>query len=92
LKEGYVIELVASEKNLVINPIDLTFDDAGRLWNQTGSMYPSLNKNNSLTHKDLQEFYLLKQKGSDKILILENPQKQAEGPLKVWADGLTFPY
>jgi hypothetical protein len=29
--EGFVIELVASEKDGLINPIDLTFDDAGRL-------------------------------------------------------------
>ena len=40
LAEGFVIELVASEKNGIINPIDLTFDDAGRLWTQTAEMYP----------------------------------------------------
>ena len=38
--DGFVIELVASEEHGVINPIDLTFDDAGRLWTQTGQMYP----------------------------------------------------
>ena len=38
--EGFVIELVASEKDGLINPIDLTFDDAGRLWTQTAIMYP----------------------------------------------------
>ncbi|WP_025764248.1 DUF7133 domain-containing protein [Dyadobacter tibetensis] len=37
---GFVVELVASEKDGIINPIDLTFDDAGRLWTQTASMYP----------------------------------------------------
>jgi len=40
LPEGFVIELVASEKNGLINPIDLTFDDSGRLWTQTAEMYP----------------------------------------------------
>ncbi len=40
LPEGFIIELVASEKNGLINPIDLTFDDAGRLWTQTAQMYP----------------------------------------------------
>lgn len=40
LPEGFVIELVASEKDGIVNPIDLTFDDAGRLWTQTASMYP----------------------------------------------------
>lgn len=38
--DGFVIELVASERDSVIHPIDLTFDDAGRLWTQTARMYP----------------------------------------------------
>lgn len=38
--EGFVVELVASERDGIINPIDLAFDDAGRLWTQTASMYP----------------------------------------------------
>ena len=38
--EGFVVELVASEKDGVINPIDMTFDDAGNLWTQTAEMYP----------------------------------------------------
>ena len=38
--EGFVVELVASEKDGVINPIDLTFDDSGRLWSNTARMYP----------------------------------------------------
>lgn len=40
LPDGFVIELVASEKDGIANPIDLTFDDAGRLWTQTAMMYP----------------------------------------------------
>ena len=38
--EGFIIELVASEREGVINPVDLTFDDTGRLWTQTAGMYP----------------------------------------------------
>jgi hypothetical protein len=38
--KGFIVELVASEKDGIINPIDLTFDDAGRLWTQTAMMYP----------------------------------------------------
>lgn len=38
--EGFVVELVASERDSVFKPIDLTFDDAGRLWTQTARMYP----------------------------------------------------
>ncbi len=37
---GFVVELIASEREGIINPIDLTFDDAGRLWTQTARMYP----------------------------------------------------
>jgi putative heme-binding domain-containing protein len=40
LAKGFVIELVASERDSIINPVDLTFDDAGRLWTQTARMYP----------------------------------------------------
>ncbi|WP_149240743.1 c-type cytochrome [Dyadobacter sp. 32] len=40
LAGGFVAELVASERDSIINPIDLTFDDAGRLWTQTARMYP----------------------------------------------------
>ncbi|MDD7984889.1 c-type cytochrome [Lentisphaera marina] len=40
LADGFVIELVASEENGIINPIDMTFDDKGRLWTQTAKMYP----------------------------------------------------
>ncbi len=40
LPEGFIVELVASERDGIVNPIDLTFDDAGRLWTQTARMYP----------------------------------------------------
>ncbi|TLV03325.1 DUF7133 domain-containing protein [Dyadobacter luticola] len=40
LPPGFVIELVASERDSIVNPVDLTFDDTGRLWTQTARMYP----------------------------------------------------
>lgn len=107
--EGFVIELVASEANGVINPIDLTFDDAGRLWTQTGQMYPldaisgmrwqqfldlMKDEKTQKTHpefKRIKDLYELKTKGDDKILILDDLSKPAEGPLHVWADGLSIP-
>ena len=107
--EGFVIELVASEEHGVINPIDLTFDDAGRLWTQTGQMYPldpisgikwqqflALMKDEETqrTHpefKRIKDLYQLKTKGDDKILILDDPTRAADGPLHVWADGLAIP-
>ncbi|SFB53475.1 DUF7133 domain-containing protein [Algoriphagus aquimarinus] len=38
--EGFVVELVASERDGVVNPIHIAFDDAGKLWTQTAEMYP----------------------------------------------------
>ncbi|WP_353196526.1 c-type cytochrome [Parapedobacter defluvii] len=38
--EGFVVELVASERDGIINPVQLTFDDRGQLWTQTARMYP----------------------------------------------------
>ncbi|MGJ8656610.1 MAG: PVC-type heme-binding CxxCH protein [Akkermansiaceae bacterium] len=107
--EGFVIELVASEENGLINPIDMTFDDAGRLWTQTARMYPldpapgvpfaeamKLMKDPNLAEKypkvtDFIELYKLEKRGSDQILIIDDPTKKATGQLHVWADGLTIP-
>ncbi|MGJ8644800.1 MAG: PVC-type heme-binding CxxCH protein [Luteolibacter sp.] len=107
--EGFVIELVASEENGVVNPIDLSFDDTGRLWTQTAEMYPldpitGINfgqvlklmddaeaQANNPKFKRIRDLYQLKTKGTDKILILDDPTKPADGQLHVWADGLSIP-
>ena len=109
LAEGFVIELVASEKNGLINPIDLTFDDAGRLWTQTARMYPldpvpginfgkamEMMRDASLVKSDprfqkIHRLYTLQDRGDDEILIIDDPQKQVEGQIRVWADGLAIP-
>lgn len=64
--EGFIIELVASEKHGVVNPIDISFDDAGRLWTQTGSMYPLD------PVKDIPWNTLLK--------LMDNPAEQGKNP------------
>ncbi|MEM8953297.1 MAG: PVC-type heme-binding CxxCH protein [Verrucomicrobiota bacterium] len=107
--KGFVIELVASEKHGVINPIDLAFDDSGRLWTQTARMYPldpltglkwqefldiMQDEETQNTHPrfaEIRDLYQLKTKGTDKILILEDPTKPATSPLHIWADGLSIP-
>ncbi len=109
LAEGFVAELVASEAQGLINPIDLTFDDAGRLWTQTARMYPldpvtginfgiamSMMRDNAAMEKDprfakIKRLYQLKDKGSDKILIIEDPSMEQKDPLGVFAEGLTIP-
>ena len=64
--EGFVVELVASEKDGIVNPIDLTFDDAGRLWTQTARMYPLD------PVKDIKWGQLLK--------LMDNPAEQDKNP------------
>jgi len=110
LADGFVIELVASEKNGVINPIDLTFDDAGRLWTQTAEMYPidpfprlpsrkvrgmfmdpksSIHTNENFLR--IQKLYKLETKGTDRIVVIDNPTKKVEGQVSVVAEGLAIP-
>lgn len=64
--EGFVVELVASELDGIVNPIDLTFDDAGRLWTQTAKMYP-LDPVADI-------------KGPDLLKLMDNPEAQKQDP------------
>ena len=64
--EGFIIELVASEADGVINPIDLAFDDAGNLWTQTAKMYP-LDPVADIHWSDLLE-------------LMDNPEAQRKNP------------
>ena len=64
--EGFVVELVASEENGLINPIDITFDDAGKLWTQTALMYP-LDAVGDMPWNDLMK-------------LMENPSLKANYP------------
>ena len=109
LAEGFEIELVASEKHGVVNPIDLTFDNQGRLWTQTARMYPldpvaRVNFSTALKmmkdpnlEKDypnvskIKKLYTLEERGTDQVLILDNPELPATEPLNVWAEGLSIP-
>lgn len=64
--EGFVVELVASEVDGVVNPIDLTFDDAGNLWTQTARMYP-LDPVADIHWSDL-------------LKLMDNPEAQRKNP------------
>ena len=105
--DGFVVELVASEENGLINPIDLAFDSAGRLWTGTARMYPldpvgsvgrrmlaDLDKgkfDNNPAFQKMRDLYQRKTKGTDQILIIEDPTQQAQGDLHVFADEMTIP-
>lgn len=64
--DGFVVELVASERDGIVNPIDLTFDDAGNLWTQTAEMYP-LDPVANIHWSDL-------------LKLMDNPEAQRENP------------
>lgn len=72
LREGFIIELVASEADGVVNPIDLTFDDAGRIWTQTALMYPN-DPIGSMSFRQTQK--LLSSGGKNKFLPILNKTK-----------------
>lgn len=108
LPDGFTIELVASEKNGLINPIDIAFDDAGRMWTQTAEMYPLDPNRNILKRKSqdgaekgstkpqselqrIRALYQLKTRGTDKILIINDPTRQVEGQIHVFSEGMALP-
>ena len=105
--QGFIVELVASEENGLINPIDLAFDPAGRLWTGTARMYP-LDPVGSVGRKMLEQLqnseigdspqfqkmrdlYQRKIKGTDQILVITNPTKKVQGQIPVFAEGMTIP-
>ncbi|MGJ8723207.1 MAG: PVC-type heme-binding CxxCH protein [Roseibacillus sp.] len=101
---GFVVELVASEENGLVNPIDLAFDDAGRLWTQTARMYPldplpkKVGRNDlakvdakSREFSTVREFYQLDKKGEDQILVISDPTQKVQGQIPVFAEGLAIP-
>jgi len=105
--EGFIVELVASEENGLINPIDLAFDSSGRLWTGTARMYPidpvgSVGKkmlealdrgefDDNPQFKKIRDLYQRKVKGSDQVLIIENPTQKSVGKIPVFAEGMTIP-
>ncbi|WP_088340658.1 PVC-type heme-binding CxxCH protein [Robiginitalea sediminis] len=80
LAPGYTIELFASEREFpeLANPVQLSFDDSGRLWVATMPSYPHYKPGDS--------------RPNDKLIILEDTDQDGRADtLKVWADGLHLP-
>lgn len=77
---GYKIELFASEKEFtdVANPVQLSFDNKGRLWLATMPTYPHWKPGDK--------------KPNDKIIILEDTDQDGKADKQtVFADGLQLP-
>jgi mono/diheme cytochrome c family protein/glucose/arabinose dehydrogenase len=77
---GYKIELFASEKEFtdVANPVQLSFDNKGRLWLATMPTYPHWKPGDP--------------KPNDKIIILEDANNDGKADKQtVFADGLQLP-
>ena len=77
---GYKIELFASEKefNDLANPVQMSFDNKGRLWVATMPSYPHYKPGDT--------------KPNDKILILEDTNSDGKADKQtVFADGLHLP-
>ncbi len=80
LAPGYEIQLFASERMFpeLANPVQLSFDDQGRLWVATMPSYPHYKPGDP--------------KPDDKLLILEDTDGDGRADtLKVWADRLHLP-
>ncbi|MEO5603238.1 MAG: PVC-type heme-binding CxxCH protein [Cyclobacteriaceae bacterium] len=80
LVPGYKIELFASEKEFadVANPVQLSFDNKGRLWIATMPSYPHYKPGDS--------------KPNDKLIILEDTDNDGKADKEtVFADGLHLP-
>ncbi len=78
LKEGYKIELFASEQDFPIgNPVTMTFDSRGRLWLSTMPSYPN---------------YYPGDPPNDQIIILEDIDQDGQADKHtVFADSLYLP-
>jgi mono/diheme cytochrome c family protein/glucose/arabinose dehydrogenase len=80
LAPGYKIELFASEQEFsdLAKPVQMSFDNKGRLWLATMPSYPHYKPGD--------------QKPNDKIIILEDTNSDGKADVqKVFADGLHLP-
>lgn len=76
----YNLELFASEKEFpdLANPVQLSFDNAGRLWVAVMPTYPHYKPGDA--------------KPNDKLIILEDTDKDGKADKQItWADGLHIP-
>lgn len=77
LAPGFEVNLFASEADGVVNPIQMRWDERGRLWVAGSEVYPQLQPG---------------QKANDKVIILEDTDQDGRADkTTVFADGLMIP-
>ncbi len=80
LPEGFSVELVASEETGLPKPTMVAFDDAGRMWSATATMYPCDN-----------DPEIWKRPGKDRIVVFDTPTARSPQTPRVFADGMVMP-
>ncbi|NNC88061.1 MAG: DUF1080 domain-containing protein [Akkermansiaceae bacterium] len=84
--EGFEVELVASEEQGVGKPITVAWDAKGRLWTMTAYEYP-VDANESRPKAEA----LYARGGSDKVLVIDEPNGPGPHTPRVFAEGLAIP-
>ena len=80
LPDGFEVDLVASEETGLPKPVMVAFDDAGRMWSVTATMYPC--------DKDPE---IWRHPGKDRVVVFDTPTARTQQTARVFADGLVMP-
>jgi putative membrane-bound dehydrogenase-like protein len=86
LPEGYVAELVSSEKQGTRKPITVAWDRHGKMWSMTATEYPlDANENKEAAAA------LYAKGGRDQILVFDEPNATGVQTPRIFAEGLAIP-
>lgn len=80
LPPGFTVELVASEETGLPKPVNIAFDDAGRMWSMTATEYP----------RD-QDPAIWNTAGKDRIVVFDEPLGPGPHQARTFADGMVLP-
>jgi putative membrane-bound dehydrogenase-like protein len=84
--EGFVVELVSSEKQGTEKPVTVAWDRHGKMWSMTATEYPlDANENADVANA------LYAAGGKDRILVFDEPNSKEVHTPRVYAEGLAIP-
>ncbi len=84
--EGFVVELVSSEKQGTEKPVTVAWDRHGKMWTMTATEYP-LDANENMEAAKA----LYASGGKDRILVFDEPNSAEVQTPRVFAEGLAIP-